>query len=63
MEKHEKPGNTAFLDILLNKIFKIFLIFQHTEVLEKKVFKLQIEYNDYRCKYIIIKLCTWIIDI
>lgn len=32
MEKHEKLGNTAFLDILLNKIFKIFLIFQHTEV-------------------------------
>lgn len=28
----------------------------------KKKYKLQIQYNDYRCKYIVRKLCTWVID-
>lgn len=31
--------------------------------MRKKVINLQIEYNDYKCKYAVIKLCTWIVDI
>lgn len=55
MVRHEKAGNIAqHFWTLLNEIVKIFAFANTHKYGTKNVFKLQTEYNDYRCKYIVI---------